>query len=250
MLALDVHTWRCCAALIAPSCSSIPLHLLMLPLHYEIVLPHVHALKTCSLYCTHNINPAVFDLTQPFLIAFGAVLPACCRTSNCSLAATLPPRSNVDFRVADVTELTLPEGSFDVVFSNWLLMYLSDQEVLALATNILRWVRRAGALRAGRCAQGSGAGIQERPGFVGPPQQVPAQCHVERSSRKGVRIILSPARPQPRAGCSGEQSPDSLTPPPSLHTHAMRPFHSSIPPLPAHSGRRALFPRELLSAEW
>jgi hypothetical protein len=60
-----------------------------------------------------------------------------------------PPRranghlGNVDFRVADVTELQMPDGCCDVIFSNWLLMYLSDAEVAALANNMLRWVRGA-----------------------------------------------------------------------------------------------------------
>ena len=30
--------------------------------------------------------------------------------------------ANIEFRVGDVTELCLPPGSADVVFSNWLLM--------------------------------------------------------------------------------------------------------------------------------
>jgi hypothetical protein len=47
---------------------------------------------------------------------------------------------NVDFRVADVTALDLPLGGYDVVFSNWLLMYLSDAEVAALMANALGWV--------------------------------------------------------------------------------------------------------------
>lgn len=47
---------------------------------------------------------------------------------------------NCDFCVSDVTELDLPAGSFDVVFSNWLLMYLGDAEVLQLARNALSWV--------------------------------------------------------------------------------------------------------------
>jgi len=41
----------------------------------------------------------------------------------------------------DATELELPAASFDIVFSNWLLMYLSDDEVSKLATDALRWVR-------------------------------------------------------------------------------------------------------------
>ena len=38
-------------------------------------------------------------------------------------------------------ELSLPEGSCDVAFSNWLLMYLGDAEVAQLARNMLGWVR-------------------------------------------------------------------------------------------------------------
>ena len=45
--------------------------------------------------------------------------------------------------MADATELTLPAGSVDVLFSNWLLMYLSEEEVIKLASDALAWVRRA-----------------------------------------------------------------------------------------------------------
>jgi phosphoethanolamine N-methyltransferase len=46
----------------------------------------------------------------------------------------------VDFRVADVTQLRCEPRQFDVVFSNWLLMYLSDEEVSQLVKNALTWV--------------------------------------------------------------------------------------------------------------
>jgi phosphoethanolamine N-methyltransferase len=38
---------------------------------------------------------------------------------------------NVKFMCADVTspDLNISEGSVDLIFSNWLLMYLSDKEV-------------------------------------------------------------------------------------------------------------------------
>lgn len=38
---------------------------------------------------------------------------------------------NTEFKCADVTalDLKIPEASADIVFSNWLLMYLSDHEV-------------------------------------------------------------------------------------------------------------------------
>ena len=39
--------------------------------------------------------------------------------------------------------LPQPACSYDVVFSNWLLMYLSDEEVEALAVKILGWVSEA-----------------------------------------------------------------------------------------------------------
>lgn len=42
--------------------------------------------------------------------------------------------------VGDATELQLDAGSADVVFSNWLYMYLTDPEVEQLARNALSWV--------------------------------------------------------------------------------------------------------------
>ncbi len=50
-------------------------------------------------------------------------------------------RRNVKWMAKDATELELPAASFDVVFSNWLLMYLSDAEVTKLAADALCWVR-------------------------------------------------------------------------------------------------------------
>lgn len=53
---------------------------------------------------------------------------------------------NVKFQVGDVTELQFEPGSFDVVFSNWLLMYLSDSEVEKLAAVTLSWLRPGGVV--------------------------------------------------------------------------------------------------------
>ena len=53
---------------------------------------------------------------------------------------------NIEFLCADATEFTLPTSSVDVVFSNWLLMYLSDQEVLDLGTRMLSWLNEGGIL--------------------------------------------------------------------------------------------------------
>lgn len=49
-------------------------------------------------------------------------------------------RSNIEHLVGDATELDLEEESADVVFSNWLLMYLDDDEVADLASDALAWV--------------------------------------------------------------------------------------------------------------
>lgn len=51
---------------------------------------------------------------------------------------------NCEFLCADVTTLEFPAASADLVFSNWLLMYLTDDEVAALFQNMLRWTRPGG----------------------------------------------------------------------------------------------------------
>uniref|UniRef100_A0A8D2Q6B4 phosphoethanolamine N-methyltransferase n=1 Tax=Varanus komodoensis TaxID=61221 RepID=A0A8D2Q6B4_VARKO len=55
-------------------------------------------------------------------------------------------RSNVAFLQADVTSLQLPTESFDLVFSNWLFMYLSDAELISVARQMLLWLRPDGHL--------------------------------------------------------------------------------------------------------
>lgn len=53
---------------------------------------------------------------------------------------------NIDFRCGDVTKIELPSESVDVIFSNWLLMYLSDEEVQTLFSNMLTWLTPGGHL--------------------------------------------------------------------------------------------------------
>ncbi|XP_077466597.1 phosphoethanolamine methyltransferase isoform X1 [Stigmatopora argus] len=53
---------------------------------------------------------------------------------------------NVTFLQADVTKLKFPPNSMDFIFSNWLLMYLSDQELIFLLKEMLRWLRPGGSL--------------------------------------------------------------------------------------------------------
>lgn len=54
--------------------------------------------------------------------------------------------ANVEFRCGDATELVLPPASVDVLFSNWLLMYLNDGEVAKLAADALAWVAPGGSV--------------------------------------------------------------------------------------------------------
>ncbi|KAK6925370.1 hypothetical protein RJ641_009696, partial [Dillenia turbinata] len=53
---------------------------------------------------------------------------------------------NVKFICADVTspELNITEGSIDLIFSNWLLMYLNDKEVQSLAERMVKWLKVGG----------------------------------------------------------------------------------------------------------
>ncbi|XP_062379835.1 phosphoethanolamine methyltransferase isoform X2 [Sardina pilchardus] len=53
---------------------------------------------------------------------------------------------NADFLQADVTQLNFPQNSFDLIFSNWLLMYLSDEELGKLIEKMLAWLRPEGHL--------------------------------------------------------------------------------------------------------
>ncbi|KAK1406541.1 hypothetical protein QVD17_41950 [Tagetes erecta] len=53
---------------------------------------------------------------------------------------------NVEFMCADVTspDLNFQAESVDLIFSNWLLMYLSDKEVEYVAERLLKWVKVGG----------------------------------------------------------------------------------------------------------
>ncbi|KAJ3587507.1 hypothetical protein NHX12_011104 [Muraenolepis orangiensis] len=54
--------------------------------------------------------------------------------------------SNAAFLHADVTKLEFSKNSYDVIFSNWLLMYLSDQELGRLVEKMLSWLAPGGFL--------------------------------------------------------------------------------------------------------
>lgn len=53
---------------------------------------------------------------------------------------------NASFLQADVTKLEFPLNSYSVIFSNWLLMYLSDGELGLLVEKMLGWLAPGGLL--------------------------------------------------------------------------------------------------------
>ncbi|KAJ3702390.1 hypothetical protein LUZ61_006095 [Rhynchospora tenuis] len=55
---------------------------------------------------------------------------------------------NASFMCADVTspDLAIDDESIDLIFSNWLLMYLSDKEVEKLAERMVKWLKPGGCI--------------------------------------------------------------------------------------------------------
>jgi phosphoethanolamine N-methyltransferase len=54
--------------------------------------------------------------------------------------------ANVQFLCKDVMDLDFHEGEFDLIFINWLFMYLEDEEVKQLRWRLCSWLRRGGHL--------------------------------------------------------------------------------------------------------
>lgn len=52
--------------------------------------------------------------------------------------------NNIEYTCADVTKLQLLEQSTDLLFSNWLLMYLEDEEIQDLLRSAMYWLREDG----------------------------------------------------------------------------------------------------------
>ncbi|KAJ1360392.1 hypothetical protein KIN20_019353 [Parelaphostrongylus tenuis] len=53
---------------------------------------------------------------------------------------------NVSYQISDAVHLQMEEKSVDLVFTNWLMMYLSDREVIDFLLNAMRWLRPDGYL--------------------------------------------------------------------------------------------------------
>jgi SAM-dependent methyltransferase len=69
-------------------------------------------------------------------------LEAACE-SNRSLNAA---NTRVQVLCQDATTLQFPHDRFDFIFSNWLLMYLSDDEVNSFFRNSIKWLKPGGSL--------------------------------------------------------------------------------------------------------
>ncbi|KAI3388955.1 hypothetical protein SNEBB_002866 [Seison nebaliae] len=53
-------------------------------------------------------------------------------------------KDNIDYVEADVLNLDFPKESFDMIFSNWLFMYISDGDLEELMARILKWLKPNG----------------------------------------------------------------------------------------------------------
>ncbi|KHJ94304.1 hypothetical protein OESDEN_05765 [Oesophagostomum dentatum] len=51
---------------------------------------------------------------------------------------------NISYQIGDAVHLQMDEKSVDLVFTNWLMMYLSDREVIEFLFNAMRWLRADG----------------------------------------------------------------------------------------------------------
>ncbi|MEO0443274.1 MAG: methyltransferase domain-containing protein [Pseudomonadota bacterium] len=53
-------------------------------------------------------------------------------------------RSNITYCITDITQHDLPKENYDVVFSNWLLMYFDDADTLSLIKRVKQCLRPNG----------------------------------------------------------------------------------------------------------
>eukprot|EP00268_Persea_americana_P064537 TRINITY_DN850_c0_g1_i2.p1 TRINITY_DN850_c0_g1~~TRINITY_DN850_c0_g1_i2.p1 ORF type:complete len:491 (-),score=107.70 TRINITY_DN850_c0_g1_i2:232-1704(-) len=105
---------------------------------------------------------------------------------------------NVSYMCADVTSpdmKILPE-SLDLIFSNWLLMYLSDNEVEKLAVRMMKWLRVGGYIffrescfhQSGDCKRKSNPTHYREPRFY---TKVFKDCHMQNGSGTSFELSLT-----------------------------------------------------------
>jgi len=105
---------------------------------------------------------------------------------------------NIKFVQADVTQFDMEDASVDLVFSNWILMYLSDEEVLELFRKVLRWLRPGGYFFFREsCFRKSGSmGKEDNPTFYRKPIDYCQMMDYVRSSNKAESEWFKTVRSQ------------------------------------------------------
>ncbi|XP_017634424.1 phosphomethylethanolamine N-methyltransferase-like [Gossypium arboreum] len=104
---------------------------------------------------------------------------------------------NIKFLCADATspDLDISEGSMDLIFSNLLLMYLSDEEVENLAQRMMKWLKVGGHIffreacfdQSGDCKQKHDPSHYREPSFY---TQVFKECHATDDSGNSFKLSL------------------------------------------------------------
>jgi len=69
---------------------------------------------------------------------------------------------NIKYICKDVTLLQLKENGYDLIFSNWLMMYLDDSEVNELALNMYKWTCKGGYIFFRESCEGGPSGDKPR----------------------------------------------------------------------------------------
>ncbi|CAI5455269.1 unnamed protein product [Caenorhabditis angaria] len=70
---------------------------------------------------------------------------------------------NIEYQIGDPVELKLGKESMDFVFTNWLLMYLTDAEVVEFVSNVIRWLKPNGFFHIWEsCSESSCEKIREK----------------------------------------------------------------------------------------
>jgi phosphoethanolamine N-methyltransferase len=94
---------------------------------------------------------------------------------------------NVTFMCEDVTNLSLRPGGYDIVFSNWLQMYLDEDEVRNLARNIISWVKPGGIIFFRESCVGGPSG--DKPRSVNPTFYRPHWFYTQLFSDLGLMLL-------------------------------------------------------------
>ncbi|KAK4779042.1 hypothetical protein SAY86_006570 [Trapa natans] len=89
-------------------------------------------------------RPEVLSLLPPYEGKSALELGAGIGRFTGDLAKKVGQLVAIDFIDSIIRKLSLTEGSMDLIFSNWLLMYLSDKEVENVASRMIKWLKVGG----------------------------------------------------------------------------------------------------------